>query len=95
MKTTYTPLPVNTKDIVLPRELNELVEAMAENIHEVWALNRINQGWSYGQKRNDSLKQHPCLIPYQELSNEEKLYDRDSAVETLKLIIKLGFKIVK
>ena len=95
MKTTYTPLPVNTKDIVLPRELNELVEAMAENVHEVWALNRINQGWSYGQKRNDSLKQHPCLIPYQELSNEEKLYDRDSAVETLKLIIKLGFKIVK
>lgn len=95
MKTTYTPLPVNTKDIILPRELNELVEAMAENVHEVWALNRINQGWSYGQERNDSLKQHPCLIPYQELSNEEKLYDRDSAVETLKLIIKLGFKIVK
>ncbi len=95
MKTTYTPLPVNTKDVILPRELNELVEAMAENVLEVWALNRINQGWSYGQERNDSLKQHPCLIPYQELSNEEKLYDRDSAVETLKLIIKLGFKIVK
>lgn len=95
MKTTYTPHPVDTEDIFIPRELNELVDAMAENVHEVWSQNRINQGWSYGQERNDSLKQHPCLVPYQELNNDEKLYDRNTVIETLKLILKLGFKIVK
>ena len=94
MKSSYTPQPIETVGIFLPAELKELVEAMAKNVHEVWAQNRINQGWSYGPERNDSLKQHPGLVPYEELSNDEKLYDRDTAVETLKLILKLGFKII-
>ena len=46
-------------------------------------------------KRDDVLKQHPCLVPYEELPEEEKVYDRNSSVETLKLIMKLGFKISK
>jgi ryanodine receptor 2 len=68
---------------------------MAKNVHEVWARSRIEQGWSYGEERNDILKQHPCLIPYEELPEVEKAYDRDTALGTLKLISKLGFKIVK
>ena len=95
MKQTYVPKPVDTTDIQLPQELNELVEKMAENVHEVWAQSRISQGWTYGAERNDSLKQHPCLVPYNELPEVEKAYDRDTAVGTLKLICKLGFKITK
>ena len=95
MNTTYTPHPIDTSDISLPVEMEELIEAMAENVHEVWAKNRIEQGWSYGAERNDNLKLHPCLVSYNELSSDEKLYDRETAVETLKLIIKLGFNIVK
>lgn len=95
MKRTYIPHPIETSDITLPMELDRLIEAMAENVHEVWAQNRIEQGWTYGPERNDSLKQHPCLVPYEELNSDEKLYDRDTAIETLKLILKLGFKIVK
>lgn len=95
MKRTYIPHPIETSDITLPKELDRLIEAMAENVHEVWAQNRIEQGWTYGPERNDSLKQHPCLVPHEELNSDEKLYDRDTAIETLKLIIKLGFKIVK
>ena len=68
---------------------------MAKNVHEVWSKTRIEQGWTYGEKRDDALKQHPCLIPYEELPEEEKVYDRNSSVETLKLIMKLGFKISK
>ena len=68
---------------------------MAKNVHEVWAQNRINEGWKYGDKRNDELKQHPCLVPYEELPEVEKNYDRDTALETLKLILKIGFKITK
>ena len=95
MKPTYIPKPAQTDDIVLSEELNSLVEAMAKNVHEVWAESRISQGWTYGPERNDVLKHHPCLVPYEELPEVEKAYDRDTAVGTLKLICKLGFKITK
>lgn len=89
----YVPSPMDTNGIELPNELKILSEEMAKNVHEVWAQNRISQGWSYGKVRNDELKQHPCLVPYEELSEEEKLYDRETSTETLKLILKLGFNI--
>lgn len=91
----YKPKPINTKDIVLPTELNNLIEEMSKNVHEVWAQTRISQGWTYGEERNDAEQKHPCLVPYEELSEEEKEYDRNTSLETLKLIIKLGFKITK
>ena len=96
MKTNkYIPIPVDTSDILLPEELNPLLEAMAKNVHETWAQERINQGWTFGEKRDDTLKHHPCLVAYEDLSEEEKVYDRNTSVETLKLILKLGFKISK
>ena len=95
MKKNYVPRPVDTNDVVLPVELDELVENIAKNVHEVWAQSRMKEGWIYGEERNDILKTHPCLIPYEELSEVEKAYDRDTAFGTLKLITKLGFKITK
>ena len=95
MKNSYLPQPLDTSDILLSEELMELVEQMAKNVHEVWAENRISEGWSYGSERSDTLKQHPCLIPYDELPECEKAYDRDTALGTLKLICKLGFKITR
>lgn len=86
---------MDTNDTLLPEDLNVLIERLAKNVHEVWARSRIEQGWTYGKERSDSLKQHPCLIPYEELPEVEKDYDRDTAIETLKLISKLGFKISK
>lgn len=95
MKNSYTPQPVDTSDVMLPEELNELVELISKNVHEVWAKNRLDQGWTFGPERSDELKHHPCLIPYEELPEIEKAYDRDTAMGTLKLIAKLGFKITK
>lgn len=94
-KKTYQPQPIDTKEVVLPDELLPLVETMAKNVHEVWAQSRISEGWTYGSERNDSGKKHPCLVPYEELSDVEKEYDRNTSVETLKLIMKLGFKITR
>ena len=91
----YTPHPADTSDVKLPMELEELVEEMAKNVHEVWAETRISQGWTYGEKRDDAKRHHPCLIAYEDLPEEEKEYDRNTAVGTLKLILKLGFKIEK
>ena len=95
MKANYIPKPENLENIQLSEELNNLVEAMAKNVHEVWAQSRMEQGWTYGQERNDQFKQHPCLVAYEELPEVEKAYDRDTAVGTLKLILKLGFNITK
>lgn len=91
----YVPQPIDTSNVEIPEELNGLLEAMARNVHEVWAKNRIDEGWVFGLGRNDELKTHPCLIPYEELPEIEKDYDRDTAMETLKLIISMGFKISK
>jgi ryanodine receptor 2 len=92
-KNNYTPQPVDTSDIELPPELLTLTERIAENVHDVWAVARITDGWTYGTVRNDASKQHPCLVPYEELSENEKEYDRNTAMETLRLINKLGFEI--
>ena len=80
MKKNYVPQPMDTSDIQLPEELNGLIEQMSKNVHEVWAKNRMEQGWVYGEERNDE-------------PEVEKAYDRDTALSTLKLIVKLGFKI--
>lgn len=93
MKNSYIPKPVDTTGVNIPEELNELVELVAKNVHEVWAQNRMNEGWTLGPCRNDELKQHPCLIPYEKLPEIEKDYDRNTAMETLKFIISMGFKI--
>ena len=95
MDSNYTPQPVDTSDVRLPAELDELVEKIAKNVHEVWAQSRMEQGWTYGEERNDELKHHPCLVPYEELPEIEKDYDRDTALGTLKLICKFGFKITR
>jgi len=92
---TYTPQPIDTTDVMLPKELEVLVEQMSKNVHEVWSETRIQQGWTYGEQRNDELKTHPCLVPYEKLPEEEKEFDRNTSVGTLKLIMKLGFKISK
>lgn len=95
MESIYEPHPMDTSDIQLPEDLSVLVEQMAKNVHEVWAETRMIQGWTYGEQRDDEKKYHPCLVAYEELSEEEKVYDRGTAVSTLKLILKLGFKISK
>lgn len=94
-KFIYEPSPISLEDVELSDDLAELQEAIAENAHEIWAKNRIDQGWSYGPERNDQKKETPDMIPYCNLPESEKLYDREMAMQTLKLVKKLGFEIVK
>lgn len=94
-KNNYTPQPIDTHDVELPEELIPLAEAIAKNVHEVWSKGRMSDGWKYGEERNDAKKLHPCLVPYEELTETEKEYDRNTSQETLKLIMKLGFRIVR
>lgn len=91
----YSPKPVNTDHIVLPDDLLQLTEQIAENVHDVWAVSRISEGWTFGPERNDELKETPCLVPYSELPEIEKEYDRNMALQTIKLILSLGYRISK
>ena len=91
----YIPKPIDTSKIVLSQEIAELTEYLAENIHEVWAKKRIDEGWTYGESRDNTLKKTPCLVPYKNLPESEKNFDRCMAMETIKLISTLGYKITK
>ncbi len=91
----YYPHPLDTTDVRLPESLNELMEQLARNVHEVWAAGRIADGWKWGEVRDDEQKLHPCLVSYDELPEIEKDYDRRTALATLKTIVKLGYTIDK
>ncbi len=91
----YKPNPIDTSDIVLSEDLLVLTEKVAENVHEVWSEGRIQDGWTYGPVRDDARKETPCLVPYDDLPEREKDFDRNTAMGTLKLILKLGYRIEK
>jgi len=90
----YTPSPAKL-NVELPADLLELSEMIAKNVHEVWAQSRIEEGWTYRPVRDDTKRQTPCLVPYEDLPESEKAYDRNTAMETIKLIISLGYDVVK
>jgi hypothetical protein len=92
---TYKPVPIDTSRITLSKEILELTELLAKNTHDIWAQQRLAEGWRYGESRDDRKKEHPCLVPYEQLPEFEKEYDRNTAMHTLKAIIALGYRIEK
>jgi hypothetical protein len=90
----YEPKPVNTLKVRLDSGLQKLTELLARNAHEVWAARRMQEGWRFGPVRDDKKKEHPCLVAYEDLPESEKEYDRSAAVETLKVIVSLGYRMV-
>jgi len=89
----YQPAPLDTSNVELPEEILALTERIAENVHENWSQSRLAEGWTYGPVRDDGKKTTPCLVPYAQLPEIEKEYDRKTALQTLKLILALGYQI--
>jgi ryanodine receptor 2 len=92
---TYKPRPIDTSAVELSPDLHELVERLSESNHDIWAAKRIAEGWRHGPKRDDDLKTHPDLVPYAELPESEKEYDRESVIGILKAIHALGYRVEK
>jgi len=90
---SYTPTPLDTSAVTMPAELQSMLEQLAQNTHEVWAARRVADGWAYGPTRDDTAKHHPCLVPYAELTESEKDYDRSTALEALKFVLALEYTI--
>ena len=89
----YDPKRVDTTKVRLDAALAALTERLAESVHDSWSRQRLSEGWRYGPSRNDASKEHPNLVPYSELSEPEKEYDRGSALQTIQLLLALGYKI--
>lgn len=90
---TYTPRPLDTSAVALTPDVLALTERLAEHAHDVWALGRLAQGWRYGPTRDDAAKTHPGLVPYAELSEAEKEFDRQTALGALRALLALGYAI--
>ncbi|XP_047673441.1 ryanodine receptor 2 isoform X6 [Tachysurus fulvidraco] len=86
----FTPTPVDTSQIVLPSHLERIREKLAENIHELWVMNKIELGWTYGAVRDDNKRQHPCLVEFSKLPEQERSYNLQMSLETLKTLLALG-----
>ena len=93
MSANYTPALIDTSNVSLPEGLSNLLERLAQNTHDVWAAQRLAEGWTLGPVRDDATKKHPCLMPYDQLPESEKEYDRNTSAETLKAILTLGYQI--
>ncbi len=90
----WVPAPVDTSGVELPPELVQLIERLAENAHDNWAELRLSEGWRWGSTTEPAAKRHQLLVPYTELSEADKEPDRRLAVQTLKLVLYFGFRIV-
>ncbi len=90
---SYRPDPIDTSCVTLPPELLPLIEELARSSHDLWARLRIAEGWTFGPLRDETRKQTPLLIPYEQLPESEKEYDRQLALETIKALIALGYRI--
>ncbi|KAG7226578.1 hypothetical protein INR49_003735 [Caranx melampygus] len=86
----FSPTPVDTSQIVLPPHLERIREKLAENIHELWVMNKIELGWTYGAVRDDNKRQHPCLVEFSKLPEQERSYNLQMSLETLKTLLALG-----
>jgi hypothetical protein len=94
-KQSYQPNPIDTSNIAVSPELSDLIEKLAHNTHEVWAQKRMQDGWTYGPTRNDAEKQHPDMVAYEDLTEGEKSYDREVVTQVVKVILALGYGIVR
>ncbi|KAM9788016.1 ryanodine receptor 3-like isoform 3-T3 [Syngnathus typhle] len=92
---SFIPTPVETSQIVMPPHLEKVRDKLAENIHELWGMNKIELGWSYGKIRDDNKRQHPCLVDFSKLPETEKNYNLQTSTETLKTLLALGCRVVQ
>jgi len=95
MANSYTPNPIDITSVNLPAEIHDLIERLAENAHEIWAAQRIADGWAYSEKRCDHSKTHPCLVPFGELPDSEKKYDVEMVQQTIKVVVAIGYTITR
>lgn len=91
----FKPAAIDTSGVDLSEDLLELAELLAKNSHRHWSKRRLSEGWRFGPAPDYAKKQHPDLVPYEDLPDSEKAYDRSAAIETLRAIIALGYRIEK
>jgi len=90
----WVPPADESAAVHLPEFLNPLVERLAEHVHDRWAEGRLREGWRFGPERNDQLKTMSTLVPYADLPEQEKEFDRVTALATLRFLHREGYRLV-
>lgn len=90
---TYKPNPIDTSTIQLPNDILEDAQTLAKNTHEMWAKGKLSDGYTFGLETSEEKKTHKNLVPYEALSPEDKAYDINTSLETIKVLLKLGYTI--
>ena len=86
----YNPQPLNVDLSTVPEQL---VEKVARNVHDQWACERVRQGWVWGVSRDDDKKEHPGIVPYDMLTDDEREVDRVTVRTVISSLLALGVKI--
>jgi voltage-gated potassium channel Kch len=73
----------------------EEIERMAEMEHERWCRERAADGWTYAPTRDDERKTTPYLVPWDDLADDVKDYDRHAVRAMPELLTHAGFEIVR
>lgn len=87
----YKPAPLDLSAITLNAKMEELVDQLAENTHNLWSKERIQQGWTYGLNEDPDLKRSPHLVPYGKVDEAIKKANRDTASETVRTLLVYGY----
>jgi hypothetical protein len=75
------------------RFTQEETEHLSGLEHERWMTEKLEDGWRYGEQRDDAKKHHPSLVPYDELSESEKEKDRDTIRQIPEILSGIDFQV--
>lgn len=51
-------------------------DAGPEENHNSWLKQKEADGWVYGETKDENLKTHPCMVPFNELPLEQQIKDK-------------------
>lgn len=91
----YKPNPMDLSKVKLSKSLEADLEVIAKDVHETWAQQRLLKGWEYGEEYDEINKKHPCMVEYDKLPELEKDMDRATVVQTIKMLLLMGYDIEK
>ena len=69
------------------------IEQMAEMEHGRWNVERLRDGWRCGKPKDENLKRHPCIVPWSELPEDIKPFDRNAVKLFPAILVKAGYEI--
>jgi hypothetical protein len=72
---TWLEAPASQRDGLMNGVQMAIDGATPQELHEEWVRFRLEHGWKYGPVKDEWSKRHPCLVPYDQLPEEQRVKD--------------------